>query len=86
MHSLHYHFDDKTLEPIVLKLGLGRKLHLLIHQDESIFRANELQRCVWSKAGKLPLCKKGPGKSMHASGIVVELTGQLRLSSEQIEE
>ena len=54
-YSLSYHFDDKTLEPISPTLGPGDQLHIPIHQDESIFRSNELQRRVWAKDGKTPL-------------------------------
>lgn len=83
---MRYHFDDKTLEPIPPKLGPGEKLHVPIHQDESIFRSNELRRRVWVQKGKMPLRKKGQGKASHVSSFVVELTGRLKLTLQQIEE
>jgi hypothetical protein len=82
---LRYHFDEETLQPIPPKLKPGEKVHIPVVQDESIFRSNELQQRVWSKDGKLPLCKKGQGRSIHVSDFNVELMGQLRLSDVQIE-
>lgn len=56
-----------------------------IHQDESIFRSNELRRRVWAKDGKVPLRKKGQGRSQHVSDFVLEYGGHLKLSTEEIE-
>ena len=75
LNSLQYHFNDKTLEPIAPTLKPGEKLHIPIHQDESIAQANELQHCVWAKNGNTPLCKKSPGQSQHMSAFATELTG-----------
>lgn len=86
MCSLRYHFDDETLELIAPTLGPGEKPHIPIHQDESIFRSNELRRRVWAKDGKTPLRKKGQGKSTHISGLILEICGRLRLTPEQIAE
>jgi hypothetical protein len=72
------------LEAVAPKLKPGEKLHIPIHQDKSIFRSNELRRRVWSKDGKIPLRKKGQGQSLHVSDFVVEHTGRLCLSEEQI--
>lgn len=86
MCSLHYHFDDETLEPIMPTLGPGEKPHIPIYQDKSIFCSNELQHHVWAKDGKTPLQKKGQGKSTHISGLILEFCGCLRLTPEQIAE
>ena len=78
--------DDQTLEPIKPKLGPGVKLHVPVPHDEVIFRPNELRRRVWTKKGQMPLRKKGPGQAIHNSGFIVEQTGRLALSPEQIAE
>lgn len=83
---MRIHFDDKTLEPVYPVLAPGEKLHIPVYQDETILRSNELRRRVWAKGGKLPLRKKGQGKSLHISDFILELFGRLKLTTEQIEE
>ncbi|KAF4621818.1 hypothetical protein D9613_012166 [Agrocybe pediades] len=85
LERLRYTFNQETLEPVAPKLGPGEKLHIPIHQDESIFRTNELRRRVWAKDDKTPLRKKGQGKSQHVSAFATELTGTLKLSKEVAE-
>jgi len=80
--KFNFERECKSIPP---KLKSGEKVHIPVVQDESIFRSNELRRRVWSKDGKLPLRKKGQGRSIHVSDFNVELTGRLRLSDVQIE-
>lgn len=83
---MRYHFDDKTLEPIPPVLGPGEKLHVPIHQDETVVRSNELRRRIWVRNGRMPLRKKSQGKATHMSSFIIELLGRLALNAEQIEE
>ena len=54
--------------------------------DETIIRANELHRRVYLCNGRMPLWKKGQGRAIHVSDYIVEHTGQLALTEEQIHE
>lgn len=65
-------------------LGPREKLHVPVMHDESIFRANELRRRVYVTKGKMPLRKKGQGHAIHVSDFIVEQTGRLTLSEEQL--
>jgi hypothetical protein len=56
-----YTYDDITMEPILLKLGPGEKLHVLVPQDECITHVNETPQKVWLKDGDQPLQKRGDG-------------------------
>jgi hypothetical protein len=57
-----------------------------IFHDESIFHANDLQRRVYVHEGKMPLRKKGQGRAIHVSDFIVEQSGRLTLSMEQVKE
>jgi hypothetical protein len=49
---------------------------------------NNLQKRAWvqKKLGKMPLRKKGAGRAIHISDFIVEETGWLHLSPEQVAE
>lgn len=64
--------------------GPGEKRHVPIMQDESIFHVQDLAKHVWVKDGKMPLRKKGNGRAIHVSDFIVEESGRLRLTAEQI--
>ncbi|KIJ28803.1 hypothetical protein M422DRAFT_269852 [Sphaerobolus stellatus SS14] len=81
---LRYVYKDDTLEPIPPALLLGEKLHIPIFHDESIFHSNDLRRRVWVRDGHMPLRKKGQGRAIHVSDFIVEQTGRLVLSEDQI--
>ncbi|KAH8096948.1 hypothetical protein BXZ70DRAFT_1000956 [Cristinia sonorae] len=78
-------YRDEDLESVPPTLQAGEQEHIPISQDESIFHANDLQRHLWVMNGKMPLRKKGAGRAIHISDFIVEGTGRLRLTSEQIE-
>ena len=66
------------------QLGPGEKLHVSVPHDETLYRANELRRRVYVRGGKMPLRKKGQGRAIHVSDFIVEQTGRLALSDDQI--
>jgi hypothetical protein len=82
----HTMYQDEDLEPIEPTLGPGEKLHIPVPHDELILRLNALQRRVWVREGKMLLCKKGHGHAIHISDFIVEETGQLVLTAEQLQE
>ena len=79
-------YTDNGLEPVEPALRPGEKLHIPLMHDESIIRANDLQRRVYVRDGKMPLWKKGQGRAIHVSNFIVEHTGQLVLSETQQQE
>ncbi|KZT23214.1 hypothetical protein NEOLEDRAFT_1069814, partial [Neolentinus lepideus HHB14362 ss-1] len=79
-------YSDDNLEPIDPILGPGERLHVPLPHDESIVRSNELRRRVWIKDGRMPLRKKGQGRAIHISDFIVEQTGRLCLSEQQLAE
>ena len=83
---LRHTYADDTLVPIEPDLCTGEKLHVPIPHDESIFHSNDLRHRVWVREGKMPLCKKGQGQAIHVSDFIVEQTGRLKLSEEQLHE
>ena len=85
-NRLRHTYRDEDLEPIEPNLGPGERLHVPIMHDESIIHANDLQRRVYVRDGKMPLRKKGQGRAIHVSDFIVEHTGRLTLSPAQVEE
>ena len=77
-------YTDDGLDPEEPQLGPGEQLHVPIMHDETIVRANELHRQVYVCDGKMPLQKKGQGRAIHVSDFIVEQTGRLALSEDQI--
>ncbi|KDQ65239.1 hypothetical protein JAAARDRAFT_53079 [Jaapia argillacea MUCL 33604] len=76
-------YNNKILEPIKPVLRPGKRLHIPIFHDESIFHVNDLCHRVWVKDGKMPLHKKGQGWAIHVSDFILEQTGQLVMSESQ---
>ena len=54
-------YDDKTLQPIPLTLGVGEKEHGLLPQDETTVHTNDGPHQAWLKGGQQPLKSKGNG-------------------------
>jgi len=79
-----YTYDDQTMEPIPPKLGPGEKLHILVPQDECITNVNEQPRIVWLLDNEQPIRSKGKGRAIMTSDWIIETTGRLRLTEEQI--
>lgn len=82
--SLRRQYTDDGLEPIEPVLREGERLHVPVCHDESVISCNELRNRAWLKDGEQPLRKKGKGRSIHVSDFIVEQTGRLCLSPEQI--
>src|SRR5882672_4553936 len=81
---LRFTYADDTLEPVEPILHSGERLHVPVAHDESIFHSNDLRRRVWVREGKMPLRKKGQGRAIHVSDFIVEHTGRLKFTAEQI--
>src|SRR5258708_32817731 len=60
----------------------GKKEHITVFQDESIFHTNEHRHRVWVKDGQQPLRKKGNGHCVHVSDFITE-QGRLVLTEEE---
>lgn len=85
-NSLRRQYTDENLDPVEPVLRAGERLHVPVCHDESIIQSNELRNRAWLRDGHQPLRKKGKGRSIHVSGFIVEQTGRLCLSTEQIAE
>ena len=72
-------FDNEALEPIQPTLKPGKKQHILVHHDRSIYCSKILQQRVWVKNGKIPQRKKGQGREIHVSDFIIEMMGHLSL-------
>ncbi|KAI0092204.1 hypothetical protein BDY19DRAFT_928836 [Irpex rosettiformis] len=80
-------YEGENLDPISpILYGPGEKRHIAVFQDESIFHVGDLTKRVWVRNGRMPLRKKGQGRAIHVSDFIVEDTGRLCLSPEQIHE
>lgn len=80
-------YNEETLEPLPLPLPEGKKEHILIVQDESIFHVNDQQRSIWLGADQSqPIRQKGNGRAIHVSDFLCEKseTGRISLSAHQI--
>jgi hypothetical protein len=77
-------YDDETMEPLPLELPPGQQRLHFIYQDESAFHANALEEKIYLLPGEQPLRKKGQGRLVHVSDFIIENTGRLSLSEEQI--
>jgi hypothetical protein len=74
------------LEPISSPLSPGvNRLHF-IYQDESAFHANDLEEEIYLLPDEQVLRKKGQGRLIHVSDFIIENTGRLYLSQDQIDE
>lgn len=79
-------YEGKELKPVPPSLKHpDEKRHVAVFQDESIFHAGDLHKWAWTRKGRMPLRKKGQGRAIHVSDFIVEDTGRLRLSPEQVE-
>ncbi|KDN36668.1 hypothetical protein RSAG8_10666, partial [Rhizoctonia solani AG-8 WAC10335] len=78
-------YSDKTCEPLPLVLPPGKKQIVLAFHDESCCHANDQTPHCWIRDGETLLRQKGRGRLIHVSDIIVEETGRLVLSPEEIE-
>lgn len=80
-------YNEETLEPLPFLPPKGKKEHILIMQDESIFHVNDQQWSIWLSADKAqPIRQKGNGHAIHVSNFLCEksVTGQISLSTNQL--
>ena len=78
-------YDGEFMNWICPNLPEGEKERILIVHDESIFYSNDGKREAWIKDEKIPLWKKGNGRSIMVSEFLTEINGCLRLQQEDIE-
>jgi hypothetical protein len=79
-----YTYNDETMEQIPPKLGPGEKIHILVPQDECITNVNEKPHIVWLLDDQQPIRTKGKGRAIMISDWIIETTGHLHLTEEQI--
>lgn len=79
-----YTYDDETMKQIPPVLSPGEKLHIVIPQDECITHMNEKPQKVWMQNGEQPLRSKGNGCTIMILDWIIETSGHLHLSPEQI--
>lgn len=76
-------YEGETMEPIPPVLGAGERELILVTHDECIFYSNDGKRGIWVSDGKMPLRKKGNGRSIMVSEFLSEACGRLQLSEEE---
>ncbi|CAG8828152.1 5034_t:CDS:2, partial [Cetraspora pellucida] len=57
-------YEGSIMEPILLVLGVGEQELILVTHDECSFCSNDGKRGIWVHDEKMPLRKKGNGKSI----------------------
>lgn len=78
-------FEGEDMNVIKMpSLGSGEKLHILVVHDEWIFHANDADNYGWYNDGNQGIRPKGQGASIHVSEFLSEMTGRLKLQSEQV--
>jgi hypothetical protein len=74
------------MAPIAPIIKEGGKIYYPIYHDECCFHANDQSGFVWMREGEQPLRNKSRGRIVHVSDFIIEHSGRLCLSPEQIEE
>ena len=64
----------------------GEKIHYPIYHDEICVHANDQSNFVWIKENEQLLCNKSHGCIVHASDFIIEHSGHLVLSDDEIME
>src|SRR6267142_2454152 len=77
-------YADGTLDRIPPKLLSGKREHVIVFQDKSIFHTNEYRRQSWLTRQQQPIRKKGNGRVVHVSDFISETIGQIKLYEAQI--
>jgi len=77
-------YADGTLDRIPPKLLSGKREHVIVFQDKSIFHTNEYRRRSWLTRQQQPIRKKGNGRVVHVSDFISETIGQIKLYEAQI--
>lgn len=79
-------YTGETCDPLPLKLGPGELEIVPAFHDECCFHANDMKSDGWLKPGETVLRQKGRGRLVHVSDFVIEDTGRLYLTKEQVQE
>jgi hypothetical protein len=79
-------FKENNMDQKDPVLPNEEKLHIFVTHDEYLFYANDDCPLIWTPLGKLPLCKKGQGKSLMVSDFLLKTIGRLKLTNEQAQE
>ena len=77
-------FEGENMERLDPLLLPNEKTHILVTHDECLFYANDDKLIIWTPLGKLPLRKKGQGKSIMVSEFLTEIDGRLKLNEDEI--
>ena len=77
-------YDEETLDCISPMLPPGKREHVLVFQDESIFHTNEYRQREWLAGDQHAIWKKGNGRVVHVSDFISKTIGQIKLSEDQI--
>ncbi|TFK67503.1 hypothetical protein BDN72DRAFT_913924 [Pluteus cervinus] len=76
--------EDQVLVEIPPTLLDGTKIHYPIFHDETCIHANDQSGYVWMRKGEQPLRSKGRGRVIHISDFIIEHSGRLALSPDEI--
>src|SRR5687767_3988376 len=77
-------FKGENMEKLDPLLLLNEKIYILITHNKCLFYANNDKLIIWASLNKLPLRKKGQGKSIMVSKFLTEINGRLKLNEEKI--
>ncbi|CAG8624712.1 23268_t:CDS:2 [Cetraspora pellucida] len=76
-------YEGSIMEPIPPVLGVGERELILVTHDKCSFCANDGKKEIWMHDEKMPLRKKGNGKSIMVSEFLLEVCERLQLSEEE---
>ena len=76
-------YEGEEMKAILPALGVGERELILVTHDECVFYSNDGKRGIWVPDDKMPLRKKGNGRSIMVSEFISEACGRLRLSEEE---
>jgi len=76
-------YEEPTMEPISPTLGVHERELILVTHNKCVFYSNDGKRGIWISEGKMPLRKKGNGRSIMVSEFISEACGWLKLSEEE---
>ncbi|KAF7320910.1 hypothetical protein HMN09_00177700 [Mycena chlorophos] len=72
------------LREIAPKLNPGQKARYPIYHDETTLHANDQARITWERVDDHELRSKSRGRLIHESGFIIEHSGWLRLTDDEI--
>ena len=81
-----YTYEGPELKEIAPTLQPGEKIHYPIYHDETCVHANDQSNFVWIKEDEQPLRNKSRGRIVHVSDFIIEHSGRLVLSDDEIME